>query len=900
MRSRVQLSGEGGRAAGEAGRGERTRGEGGAFRGTLRDAALVLCAVLFVAGCGDGAQEENIEAVRLEVSPLEVDVAEGEAVTLTATLLDSNGRRLGEGHAKYAFTWWVANDGIVRVEPQGRTATVRYISPGSTIVRVTAVRSWDAPPPGMSPNVGSGKGLSGDSKVNSRQKPAALTAASGNKQKSRVKTVLPDELVVRVLDKQGKPIAGQKVTFRAMAGGGTMTPEQTLTDSLGYASARWELGPTAGPQQADVSVSGVESVVFEAEAVPGEPASMHVVAGDGQTGSVSQALATDLIVIVRDAFGNPVPGAAVTWSVVSGGGTLRTIVSPTGTDGQSIARWTLGPNTGGQQASATAGPLAAAFTATAVAPSTVASLTVTPDAVTLDGLGLSTQLTAVAKDASGNTLTGVTIQWTSSNTGTATVDGSGRVTAKAVGTALIIAAAAGVADTAHFTVRQVPTSIELSPASLALAVGESAELRATVKDAGSSLIPNPTVSWRSSATSIATVSDAGLVKGVADGSASIAATSGSAAAEAAVRVAALAPPPSAFGAIWISSAEIAALPTSGEAWRALLRDAQRDPGAANIADQNSNHDVYTLAAALVCARTAQYCDKARRGVLDAIGTEHNNQPGTDEPAAWLEVGRNLGAYVIAADILGLRADGNPSSAGSQVEDWIRGWLGKTMPANRDGQPMTFEVAAFNSGSNASAQQGFAFAAVAAFLGDRPAIEHAWNKFRRYACDPAAPDRNGIDLRQGVNHGWAHDDANPCAVNPLGSTKRVPDGLPGAGTVQRIDGAIINDMRRGDVYQWQPVWTQYPWVGLEGFVPAALVLHRAGYPAFDVADRAVLRATEYLYWLSQETGEVRWFDGDRGRAYVQLVNWHYGTSLPRSSPVAGSRTVGYTDWTHPKR
>jgi hypothetical protein len=866
MRSRVQLSGEGGRASGEAGRGERTRREGGAFRGNLRDAALVLCAVLFVAGCGDGAQEENIEAVRLEVSPLEVDVAEGDAVTLTATLLDANGRRLGEGHAKYAFTWWVANDGIVRVEPQGRAATVRYLSPGSTIVRVTAVRSWDAPPPGMSPNVGGGKGLSGDSKVNSRQKPASLTASSGNKQKSRVKTVLPGELVVQVLDKHGKPIAGQQVTFRPMSVGGTMLPEQTLTDSLGYASARWELGPTAGPQQADVSVSGVQSVVFEAEAIPGEPASMHVVAGDGQTGSVSQALAADLIIIVRDAFGNPAPGAAVTWSVVSGGGTLRTIVSPTGTDGQSIARWTLGPNTGGQQASATAGPLAATFTATAVAPSTVASLTVTPDAVTLDGLGLSTQLTAVAKDASGNTLTGVTIQWTSSNTGTATVDGSGRVTAKAVGTALIIAAAAGVADTAHFTVRQVPTSIELSPASLALAVGESAELRATVKDAGSSLIPNATVSWRSSATSIATVSDAGLVKGVADGSASIAATSGSVSTSASAQVSSPPAPPSGGQGIWLSAAEIAALPTSGAAWNNLKSAADQACSTPDLANQDDPANVCVLAKGLVYARIGG--TRYRDSVISALHSIVNS--GTYNGRA-LALGRELIAYVIAADLIGLsQLDPSLDRAFRAKIVELRTTYTHSGPGNlvecHEGRP-----------NNWGLHCGATLAAIAVYLGDNSALERVAVVFRGWTGDRAAY----AGFKYGSDLSWHADPKLPVGINPKGSVK---DG-------HNIDGVQPEEMRRCGSFQWPPCSTDYTWEALQGAVAMAWILHRQGYRAFDWSDQALLRAVVWLHTQADApaVGDDTW--------QPHIINKVYGSSFPAPIPSRPGKNVGWADWTH---
>jgi hypothetical protein len=101
-----------------------------------------------------------------------------------------------------------------------------------------------------------------------------------------------------------------------------------------------------------------------------------------------------------------------------------------------------------------------------------------------------------------------------------------------------------------------------------------------------------------------------------------------------------------------------------------------------------------------------------------------------------------------------------------------------------------------------------------------------------------------------------------------------------------------------VFQWNPVYTSYPWVGLEGMIPAAVVLDRAGYPAFDVADRAVLRTHEFLWELRTSTGDTRWFDGTRSREIVHLVNAAYHTSFPVNDVTGGGRTVGYTAWTHP--
>lgn len=343
--------------------------------------------------------------------------------------------------------------------------------------------------------------------------------------------------------------------------------------------------------------------------------------------------------------------------------------------------------------------------------------------------------------------------------------------------------------------------------------------------------------------------------------------------------------------VWIGKDELMARATSGAAWTKVLADANASPGTANVADQDNKHDAYTLAAALVAVRTGQasYRTKAIKGIRDAIGTEFNS--GT----RWLAISRNLLAYVVAADILDLKPDGNSTSDGTVIHGWIRGWLTKQLPDNNSSTLRGFRP--FGSGSNADAQEGACYAAVAAYVGDTAALGRAWNAFRRYAGDPTAPDNEKIILGTGVEYGWAYSNTNPFAINPKGTTKMVPSGVPGAGTTQRIDGAIINDMRRGGSFRHPPGFTQYPWTGLMGFVPAAVVLQRAGYPAFEVADRAVLRTHDYLWWLRNATGLADWFDSSRGSEIVQLVNHYYGTSFPVTHPVLVGHTIGYTDWTH---
>jgi hypothetical protein len=335
------------------------------------------------------------------------------------------------------------------------------------------------------------------------------------------------------------------------------------------------------------------------------------------------------------------------------------------------------------------------------------------------------------------------------------------------------------------------------------------------------------------------------------------------------------PVPAAPG-IWISTQELKRLPTNGSAWRALLATAEGPFGGADVSNQNSPHDVRTLAAALAAVRTGRADLRARAttALVSAIGTEAD--------ARWLAVGRNMGGYALAADILDLRADSDPASAGSRIQAWLAGFLTRPLRHNNSDVQITLKRSAWSSGSNASAQEGFVHAAIAAYLRDKKELAWAWNGFRRYAGDRSSPHKLiANDLS------WQADPSDPVGIQDAGATK---DGC-------RLDGAIANDMARGSHFRCSPRYTQYPWVGLEGVVPAAVLLGRAGYPSWTVANRAIFRAYDYLWYLRLQTGRDKWFDGKRSRETIVLVNRAYGSTFPVSLPAGEGRTVGFTDWTH---
>jgi hypothetical protein len=95
--------------------------------------------------------------------------------------------------------------------------------------------------------------------------------------------------------------------------------------------------------------------------------------------------------------------------------------------------------------------------------------------------------------------------------------------------------------------------------------------------------------------------------------------------------------------------------------------------------------------------------------------------------------------------------------------------------------------------------------------------------------------------------WQDDQSKPVGVNPKGST--ISD--------VNVDGVILDDARRCGEFipSIAPCKTNYMWEGLQGAVAAAELLHRAGYPAFEYSDRAILRAIEWLHNTTFSDGKT---------------------------------------------
>ncbi len=315
--------------------------------------------------------------------------------------------------------------------------------------------------------------------------------------------------------------------------------------------------------------------------------------------------------------------------------------------------------------------------------------------------------------------------------------------------------------------------------------------------------------------------------------------------------------------IFVSPAELARRPMSGAGWTALKRQADKPVLPPNLADQDQMNNVYVLAKALVYARTGLdgYRQQVLANLKAAVGTEAGGRT--------LALGRELAAYVIAADLIDV-ATYDPAFDSGTFRPWLRSLLTKLMDDGRSLR-QTHEERPNNWGTHAGASR----IAVAAYLGDSAELARSAAVFRGWLGDRAS--------YAGFKYGdlwWQPNPAQPVGIAPVGST------IQG----QNVDGALPEEMRRGGAFQWPPVFTDYAWEGLQGAVLQAELLQRAGYDAWSWEDRALLRATAFLYrigWAAD--GDDMW--------QPWLIDYRYGTRYRVSAPHKVGKNFGWTEWVY---
>jgi uncharacterized protein YjdB len=246
---------------------------------------------------------------------------------------------------------------------------------------------------------------------------------------------------------------GAQITFTdygLVANGDTVTVSPTFTATGGTITSdgKYTAGSTPGNYRviatAVVNNSGTTVADTSQVTISGSTVPVATVTVAPNPASVAVGATVQLTATLKDANQNTLTGRTVTWTTSNA--SVATVNSGTGlVSGVAVGSATITATSEGKSGTS-------AVTVVAGTPAPVATVTVTPNPASV-AVGATVQLTATLKDANGNTLTGRTVAWTTSNASFATVNSSsGLVTGVAAGSATITATSEGKSGTSAVTV----------------------------------------------------------------------------------------------------------------------------------------------------------------------------------------------------------------------------------------------------------------------------------------------------------------------------------------------------------------------------------------------------------------------------------------------------------------
>jgi len=314
--------------------------------------------------------------------------------------------------------------------------------------------------------------------------PAALTPVSGNSQTAIGGSLLPNPLVVKVVDQYGNSVPGITVLFTVASGAGSLSSSSVITDSNGRAQVTWRLGAVGAEHAVHASAGTLPAVTFTATAITGSPALLSVVSGSEQAATVGTMLPNPLVVKLTDEYSNPVPGVTVSFTVTAGSGTLSPTSSATTANGQAQANLQLGTTAGTVTVRASVAGVSApaSLTATALAGAPASLSAVSGDRQTgVVGSTLTNPLVVKVSDQYGNGVSGVTVNFAVTGGG-GTVSAASAITASngqaqvslALGSAEganTVQASAGALTPVVFTATGVAATVAVGTVGIASASG---------------------------------------------------------------------------------------------------------------------------------------------------------------------------------------------------------------------------------------------------------------------------------------------------------------------------------------------------------------------------------------------------------------------------------------------
>ena len=413
------------------------------------------------------------EVSTVAITPAADTVVERDTLRLAAEATDANGHVI----AGAEFSWASSDDAVAMVDPAGLVTGV-----GAGEVEVTATSA----------------GVVGRAELLVEASVPTTVAVTPDTLEF---TALSDavRLMAEVRDQIGRLMEGERV---AWASGDTLV---AVVDPSGLVRA-------AGNGMATITAKAGEAVGRVAVMVSQVVSTVEVApAADTVVERDTLRLAAE----ATDANGHVVAEAEFTWASSDD---AVAMVDPAGL--------VTGVGVGEVEVTATSAGVKgrAELLVEAPVPTTVA---VTPDTLEFTALRDTVRLMAEVRDQIGRLMEGERVAWASGDTLVAVVDPSGLVRAAGNGAATITAKAGEAVGSAAVMVSQAAGSVVVSRPVDTIAPGDTLRFAAEAYDRNGHRV-GAEFTWSSNDISVATVDGSGVVRGVAEGAATITATTDSA------------------------------------------------------------------------------------------------------------------------------------------------------------------------------------------------------------------------------------------------------------------------------------------------------------------------------------------------------------------------------------
>jgi hypothetical protein len=382
-----------------------------------------IAAAILTASCKDATEPPGPASITLSPSAATLD-AVGATQTISALVKDQAGTLMATAPVTWTSSSPIAS--VVGTPGTGGVASTAVITAAANGVAIVTATSGNA---------------TATVNVTITQTPTFVSTAAGDRQTGAAGAPLATQVRVRVLDRLNAPVVGAAVSFAVTLGGGTVSSAAATSGGDGTAATTWTLGPsvTTG-HEVTATVAGLSTPVrFTAIAVAGPPASVVPTGDNNLIAFAGGSLSPPPAVRVVDAFGNPVAGASVTFSVTGGTGTITGATQTTNGLGiATVGSWTFGagPGTNSLSASITGSTIApAVFTFNAIGGGGgTMSFTAGTNQSAVTGSALPTPPSVVIRDLAGNPIAGIPVTFTASDGGTV-VGGTATTNAAGVATA---------------------------------------------------------------------------------------------------------------------------------------------------------------------------------------------------------------------------------------------------------------------------------------------------------------------------------------------------------------------------------------------------------------------------------------------------------------------------------